>query len=468
MTKPPRVLAIDDDPVWLTQIPLILEDECVVDTFSTIDQGLAALESSFYDVALLDLNFDNDSRTGLDVFRHIHAIDNGTDVIVISAETNTERLIQVLNAGVTQFVPKPAKPDDIRQAVRTTLQQREIRQRVVNMAAASAGGGEESALIGNSPQAKYLRSEVDRVVRSEIKDILVTGESGTGKEVVVKLIARMADPSNRLIPIHCGAISDGLAESELFGHVKGAFTGADQERKSAFETIGGGYIFFDEIGDMPLNQQAKLLRVLQERTVQRVGSLETRKVNFRSISATNVDLKKAITEKRFREDLYYRVAKEVLHIPPLRERKEDVPELIHYFLALTPKRNRKTISNEAMALLQAYHWPGNIRQLRSVIESIQSRSTSPAIRESDVCKALPELADVSSTRTRKILIGTYGANLLEAERKRFERAIIQANGDRTKAAQLLLMSRASFFRRAKELGLVNSRIKHIESPATIP
>ena len=419
MIKLPRVLAIDDDAMWLSQIPLILEDECEVETYSTIDQGLAALEASFFDVVLLDLNFDNDSRTGHDVFLQIHAADRGTDVIVVSAETRTDRLIQIMNAGVTQFVAKPAKPDDIRQAVRLTLEQREVRQRAVNMAAQSENGEGEALFVGSSSQIQHLRAEINRLIRDSAKDILVTGESGTGKEVVVKMLAQLADPSKRLIPIHCGAISDGLAESELFGHVKGAFTGADRDRISAFEAIGGGFIFFDEIGDMPLNQQAKLLRVLQERTVQRVGSLEEKKVSFRSVSATNVDLKQAIADKRFREDLYYRIAKEILRIPPLRERKEDIPELVQYFLAQALPRKQKKITNEAMSLLQAYDWPGNVRQLRSMIESIKSRTTDSVIRDRDVCKALPELADVLTNRVRKVMIGAYGTNLLDAEEEAF-------------------------------------------------
>ncbi len=459
MNKLPRVLALDDDSIWLTQLSLILEDECEFESYPTIDQGLEAIERNFYDIILLDLNFDNDVRSGLDVFRHIYAADRGADVIVISAETKPDRLIQILNAGVTQFVPKPAQPNEVRAAVRVTLQQRELRLRAMNIASQVNSENSVTHFIGSSPKVQYLRSEVERIVRDGTKDVLVIGESGTGKEVLVKMLAEQADPSRRLMPIHCGAISDGIAESELFGHVKGAFTGADRERVSAFEAVGGGFIFFDEIGDMPLNQQAKLLRVLQERTVQRVGSFENKKVNFRSVSATNVDLKKAIVEKRFREDLYYRIAKEVLRIPPLRERPEDIPELIQYFLAQAPVRKRKTITNDAMNLLQTYTWPGNVRELKSVIEGVQSRCVEPVIRDKDVCRALPELAHLASTRLRRVLIASYGSSLVEAEKKRYERAIIESNGDKTRAAKNLNVPRATFFRRAKELGLVNSRPK---------
>lgn len=457
MRKVPRILAVDDDNIWLHQLSLILEDECEFESYPTIDQGLEAIERNFYDIVLLDLNFDNDVRSGLDVFRHIHAADRGADVIVISAETKPERLIQILNAGVTQFVPKPAQPNEVRAAVQVTLQQREMRLRAINFASKASSRDNSIHFIGSSQKLQQLRADVERIVRDGTKDILVIGESGTGKEVLVKMIAEIADPSKRLAPIHCRAISDGLAESELFGHVKGAFTGADRDRMSAFEAVGGGFIFFDEIGDMPMNQQAKLLRVLQERTVQRVGSLENKKVNFRSISATNVDLKKAIAEKRFREDLYYRIAKEVLRIPPLRERPEDIPELVQFFLAQAPASKRKMITNDAMNLLQTYGWPGNVRELKSVVEAMLSRCAENVIRDKDVCRALPELAHLASTRVRKVLIASYGSNLIEAEKKRYERAIIECHGDKTKAAKLLNVPRATFFRRAKELGLVNSR-----------
>ena len=425
--RKPRILAVDDDQQWLDMLPMIFEDECHVDAFTSIDQGISAIESQFYDVVLLDLNFDGDSRTGHDVFRHIYAADHGADVIVISGETRPDKLIQILNAGVTQFLPKPVGPENVRSAVRNTLHQRDIRLRAVNMAAQNS---DEIHLVGHSPEMQKLRENISRIVRDGIKDILILGETGTGKEVVAKMISQMADPSKRLIPIHCGAISDGIAESELFGHVKGAFTGADRDRVSAFEAAGGGFIFFDEIGDMPLVQQSKLLRVLQERKVQRVGSYEQRSVNFRSISATNVQLDKAIATKAFREDLYYRIAKETLKVPALRERIEDIPELIEYFLVKAPKSRRKTITNEGLSLLQAYHWPGNVRQLRTVIESLESRCPDKVIREKDICQVIPELAGVLSSRFKRALIGNYGVSPISRERNRFAKAILQANGDR--------------------------------------
>jgi len=450
----PKILAIDDDASWLEQVPLILEDECQVDCYPTIDQGIQAIAADYYDIVLLDLNFDGDSRTGLDLFNRIQAQDRGIDVIVISAETHTDRLIKIFNAGVSRFISKPATPDAVRSAVRKTLEEREMRARAIHRELAGKDG---PVLLGKSPASQRLREEILRVISSKARDVLLTGETGTGKEVVAQMIAGTADRSRRFVAVHCGAISEGLIESELFGHVRGAFTGAEKDRVGAFETAGGGYVFLDEIGEMPLNQQAKLLRVLQERKVQRVGSHDERPCNFRLIAATHVDLQRAVEEKRFRGDLYFRIARETIHIPPLRERIEDIPELVYATIAKTPEARKKTLTSGAMALLQAYQWPGNIRELISVVERLCSRCKDDVIREGDICNAVPEVAPIFSSRVNQALVGRYGAQLIATERRRFEKAIIEANGNRDRAAELLGISRPTFFRKANELGLVRKR-----------
>ena len=455
MTRLPKILALDDDKSWLSQIPLILEDENIeLHCYSTIDQGLKAMEATYFDLVLLDINFEGDPRSGLDVFRLIQAMDRGADVIVISGETNPGRLIQIMNAGVTRFLTKPTTPDEVCAAVRSVINQREMRLRAHDLLKTTNYG---IPLLGNSPAIVRLRNDISHVVSSEIKDILLVGETGSGKEVVAQTIAFEADPAKRFIPIHCGAISEGLAESELFGHVRGAFTGADRDRAGAFEVSGGGFVFLDEIGDMPLAQQAKLLRVIQERKVQRVGSHDERSVNFRSISATNVDLETAIQQKKFREDLFYRIAKVKIKVPALRERIEDIPQLVHLFIAETAKKNSIMITNDALELLQAYHWPGNVRQLKAVVESMCARAEDKVIREKDICQAIPQAISVFGNRSARVLVGRYGASLISKERDRLERAVIECHGDRDRAAQKLGMSRATFYRRAKELGLVKER-----------
>lgn len=450
--RTPRILALDDDPTWLTQIPIMFEDhDYGIDTYTNIDQGLMAIENTFYDVVLLDMNFDGDNRTGLDIFRRISAKDSEVDVIVISGETNTHKLIEVMNAGITQFIPKPASIDQIRSAVDQAIKKKELRRLSIILNQAKG-----AMIVGSSKSIVELKAEIAKAAQSGVKDILITGESGTGKEVVARAIAELADAAKRFIPIHCAAINDGVAESELFGHVKGAFTSADKDRVGAFEAAQGGFVFLDEIGDMPLNQQAKLLRVLQERKVQRVGTTEEKSVSFKSICATHVNLDQAVRDKRFREDLIYRIAKFKIEIPPLRRRIEDIPELIVHFLA-TKFQNKVTITPQAVGLMQSYYWPGNVRQLEATIETMAYRCENKIIREKDVCKAIPELSNLVTSRQTVSFLGKQGAALVTQERKRFEKAIVDARGDRTKAAEMLKVSRATFFRRAKELGLVTGR-----------
>lgn len=457
--KTPKILALDDDATWLDQIPMMFEDlGFEIHSYANIDQGLIAVENYFYDVVLLDLNFAGDRRTGLDVFRRIVAKDSEVDVIVISGETDPKRLIEIMNSGITHFIPKPASLKEIREAVLSILRKRQLRRDAI-LSTTKKG----TLLVGSSSSAIKLKADIMQAAKMGIKDILIQGETGTGKEVVARSIAELADSATRLFPVHCAAINDGIAESELFGHIKGAFTGADRDRIGAFEAAQGGFVFLDEIGDMPLHQQAKLLRVLQERKVQRVGSTEERQVSFKSISATHVNLENAVMDKKFREDLYYRIAKYSIRIPPLRERLEDIPDLVIYFLSSRFK-NEYTITPQAIDMLFSYHWPGNVRQLESVIEMMVYRCENKVIREKDVCQAIPDLSKLFTPKQALQLLGKFGHSPISQERKRFQKALVDSSGDRTKAAQLLNMSRATFFRRMKELGLVNERRKSTTVP----
>lgn len=446
-----RILVLDDDISFLEQMPDILDGFGEVDCFRTIDQGLAAISSKFYDVAVLDLNFENEKRTGLDVFRRVLALDRGIDVIMITGETDPRRIFEMVNAGIHRFVPKLADVKEIQLQVKTILEERSIRRHMLTHSMIPNGG---SALIGQSPEMLRIREQIAHVIESGVRDILIQGETGTGKEVVARYIAAHADRSGRFLPVNCGGLSENLIQSELFGHVRGAFTGADREKKGIFEAAGGGYVFLDEIGDMPLSQQPKLLRTLQDRKIQRLGEVEERSVSFRTISATHVSLKKAVEEGRFREDLYFRISKEVIVVPPLRERSEDLRALVLHFLAKLSKKC--VVTDEAIILLQCYDWPGNIRQLESVVESMAVRCDG-VIRPAHVLRALPDLASIGTLQIKKAAVGNYGVQLINRERQRFQKAILEANGDRTHAAEILGFSRATFFRKLKELGLVQTR-----------
>jgi DNA-binding NtrC family response regulator len=454
-TRQPKILAIDDDQLWLEQVPLILSGVAAVETCDQIDSAFALLESKSFDVVLLDLNFVDDVRTGMDFFKSLVKMNSGIDVIVISGEANPQRLVDVFNIGITRFIPKPASIESIRSEVGRVLIEREHRSMIFS----SLTGKKQSPLIGTSRAAQHLRNQIEELLRIGFKDLLIEGETGTGKEVLARYLAATVASSGRFLPVHCGAISDGLAESELFGHVKGAFTGADRDRIGVFESAAGGFVFLDEIGEMPLNQQAKLLRVVQERRLQRVGSFEERSVSFKTISATHVNLQRAVSEKRFREDLYFRIAKERIHLPTLRERKEDIPLYLHSFSLRNFRGEPVAFSPGAVELMCEYEWPGNVRQLQAIAEGLAARSDSAVIRERDVYSMLPEM-ETSGTSGLKVspTISSYSGALIAAERRKFEKALVQAKGNRVDAAMNLGLSRATYFRRAKELGLIGMKM----------
>lgn len=449
-----KILVLDDDITFLEQMPDILGGYGRIDCYPTIDQGLASIETTFYDIAVLDLNFESDRRTGLDVFKQIMALDRGIDVIMITGETDPRRIFELVNSGVRRFIPKPADISEIRSTVVGILEEREQRRRQV---AAHSGGVSRSdtSLIGKSQSMQLVREMVSRIVEMGTKDILIQGETGTGKELVAQLIARTASPLKPLLAINCAAVNENLIQSELFGHVRGAFTGADRNKVGLFEAAQGGYVFLDEIGDMPLSQQPKLLRAIQERKISPVGVVEEKAVNFRTISATHKDLRQAVTQDTFREDLYYRISTATIILPPLRERLEDLPELVQHFLIQQSKRC--SITDDAMNLLSSYSWPGNVRQLASAVEAMVMRAENGVIRVAQAIQAVPDLAGMSSTKIKLAVTGTFGMQLIARERARFERAIIEAKGDRTEAAKTLGIPRTTFFRKAKELGLVKSR-----------
>ena len=452
-----KILVLDDDISFLEQIPEILGGYGKVDCYQTIDQGLAAIESTYYDIAILDRNFDNDSRnrTGLDVFKQIVALDRGVDVIMISGESDPRRIFELVNSGIHRFIPKPANVSEIRETVASILEDREERKRRLALSQDMGRGHSTPALIGNSPQMRQTREQIERLVANGAKCILLQGETGTGKGVVAKYIAQLADPLKPLVAVNCGALNDNLIQSALFGHVKGGFTGAERNKMGVFEAAAGGYVFLDEIGDMPLSQQPNLLCTLQEGTITRVGEVKPIPVNFRVISATHKDLKSAVANGLFREDLLYRISKAILTLPPLRERSSDITELVRHFLSIQSKRC--SITDDAMNLLVSFDWPGNVRQLESVVENMVIYCDNGMIRSAQVIHALPELGKLPPSKLKRAMVGTYGMQLIARERHRFERAIIDANGDRTVAAKNLGLPRTTFFRKAKELGLVRSR-----------
>ncbi|MEZ5990180.1 MAG: sigma-54 dependent transcriptional regulator [Planctomycetota bacterium] len=362
-----RILVVEDEPDIREGFVGILESAgFACQGASTLREARAALPGFRPDLVLLDLGLPDGS--GMDLLDGVAADLPGASVVVITAESRVDRAVQAMKKGARDYLEKPIGLDRLLTTVRLTLEERGLRAENRNLRAQALGGAE---ILGRSPAIEALRDEIERLADAELP-ILVTGENGTGKELVARqLHLRSSRYGKPFVAANCAAVPETLIESEFFGHEKGAFTGADRARAGLFLEAGEGTLFLDEIGEMPAPLQARLLRVLQEREVRPVGSSRTEPVRCRFVAATNKDLAAEIAEGRFREDLYYRLAGVELRVPPLRERAEDVPLLAGHFLERAAARGgrRARLAKEAGDWLATLPWPGNVRQLASVIQA---------------------------------------------------------------------------------------------------
>ena len=388
--------------------------------------------------------------TGLDLLRSIRALSQQTEVILITAYGTIEMAVDAMKQGAYDFVVKPFKRHDILRPVRRALERHalvEENRRLRTELEKSLGA---RTIIGQSPIMRDTLELVDQVAPSSAT-VLVTGESGTGKELAARAIhsgSRRA--SKPFVAINCAAIPDSILESELFGYEKGAFTGAVQRREGRFERAHTGTLFLDEIGEMAPHVQVKLLRVLQEGEIERLGGTEPISVDCRIVAATNRDLAAEVREGRFREDLYYRLNVITVELPPLRERPEDVPLLAHHFLGKYAQKNGKEIlgiTAEAMGLLSRYQWQGNVRELENVIERAVVLARGDQITESELPHGVK--SGQSSTRTLSIPLGTP---LEEVERRLITETLRITKGDKRLAAQMLGIATRTIYRKLDSWG----------------
>ena len=415
------------------------------------------------DLILLDNNLPGTS--GMEFLRELAAQEGAPQVIMITAHGTERTAVEAIKAGAYDYLAKPFELDELRLVVKNALEARGLRQenmRLKEELAAIKGTGD---LLGASHTMQKVYDLIARVAATEIT-VLIRGESGTGKELVARAIHDQSASrrNGQFIAMNCAAMPSELIESELFGHERGAFTGAANQRKGKFELAHGGTIFLDEIGDMSLTTQAKLLRVLEERKVERLGSAHSIPIDVRVISATNVELEKAVEAGKFRADLYYRLRVVQINLPPLRERASDVPLLTAHFLKnYAAKYNLKCteISPPALARLTAYAWPGNVRELRNVIERSAVLADGTALQITE----LPE--EISAhTKTPDLLPTSIDGDILSIPylddfreaRKAFERAyiercLIETGGNVTRAAEKVGMHRQSLQQKLKDLGL---------------
>lgn len=395
------ILIIDDEREICESIEMILEyEDYDVDYSTDSDDGLRKLKSNFYDVLILDIQMPG--KTGFDILDIIKSENIDLTVVIISAFSSIENAVTATKKGAYDFIEKPIDRDKLLITVRNASEHRSLRKKNKELKESLEG---DSEILGESEGMLKVKETIKMVAAAEAR-VLITGENGTGKELVAKAIHKMSSRAdNEMIEVNCAAIPGELIESELFGHEKGSFTGAHQKRIGKFEEANGSSLFLDEIGDMSLQAQAKVLKAIEEQKIQRVGSGKSIEVDVRVIAATNKDLAEEIDNGNFREDLYHRLNVIPIHVPPLRERKDDIEILVKKFLEEYAEKNRiqrKSIDDKAVNLLKNYNWPGNVRELKNMIERILILSPGDEIKENNVMMLLPgkkkiegELLDLS-------------------------------------------------------------------------
>jgi two-component system response regulator HydG len=422
-------------------------------------QGLERFREKKPDFVITDLKMSG--LDGLEVLRRCRALDPDVPVLVITAFGTIEVAVEAMKEGAFDFLTKPFSPDVLRLKVERGLEARRARARVERLARENeilrgeveAGLGE---IIGASPAVRKVFEILDKVAPSD-SSVLVTGESGTGKELVARALHRRSRrASGPFVKVNCGALTETLLESELFGHEKGAFTGAIRRKLGRFELADGGTLFLDEVGDVSPGLQTKLLRVLQEREFERVGGEETLRVDVRVIAATNKDLREEVAAGRFRQDLYWRLHVIPIHLPPLRERLEDIPLLAAHFLEKLRPRTRhrvREIEPDAMARLRSYRWPGNIRELENVLEQALVFASGEVLRAED----LPERLGASEPRGQ-IPVPDPSRPLPEIldelERALVLRAYEKAGGVKTETARLLGIKPSALYYKLEKYGIL--------------
>ncbi|MFT3912773.1 MAG: sigma-54 dependent transcriptional regulator [Anaeromyxobacteraceae bacterium] len=445
-----KVLVVDDQKNMRATTAMVLRQ--AGHAVEEAADGAAAqvrLEAETFDVLLTDLRMP--AMDGMALLTSARRIAPETQVIVMTAYGTIESAVEAIRLGAYDFLAKPFKEDELLLRVSKALEKRRLEGEVNLLSGEFRRRYGLDHIVGRSAAMQELLERVERVAATDAT-VLVTGESGTGKELVARAIHVASRRNARpFVPVNCAAITETLLESELFGHARGAFTGATRARRGVFEEADGGTLLIDEIGETSPGFQAKLLRALQEGEIRRVGESTAVKVDVRVIAATNQDLRRAITEKRFREDLYYRLNVVPLRIPPLRERREDVPLLAAHFLAEWGKRTgeRKVLSPEALAALADHDWPGNVRELQNAIEQAAALSAGETLGEADV--RIEGVRVARAPEDGRVL--TLGEAVDEAERRAIEAALLRCEGDLTRVARELAVSSTTLWRKMKRLGI---------------
>jgi two-component system, NtrC family, response regulator AtoC len=452
---PKTILIIDDEKT----IRWSLAEALNASGYETVDAdgaaaGIARFREATPDLVLLDMKLPDGS--GLDVLKSVKSEDPGVPVIMMTAYAEVETAVEAMKSGAYDFIAKPYSLEKLRVAISNALENERLRTEIAYLRSGTTGNAVFKSFIGRSPAMLEIFDKIRKIGQSKANTILITGESGSGKELVARAIHSCShDDARPFMEINCASVPETLLESELFGYEKGAFTDAKTRKKGLAELAEGGTLFLDEIGEMGITLQSRLLRVLENKTFRRVGGVKDLTVNTRIVSATNRDLGQAIKDKVFREDLYYRLKVIPLHIPPLRERREDVPLLVNHFVERFNRELGKQVAPPEPAVMEylvRYDWPGNVREMRNVIERAMLLEAQDELLVSHLPGEIRGHAggDIPTVRSSAVVVDSFfPMTLRDVERVQIERTLEQTHGNKSRAAAILGISRQTLREKLK-------------------
>ena len=439
--NPPKLLIVEDDPAVRTTMVTCLELEGYsVEAVASTREALASLEKQSYPIVISDIYLDE--RTGIDILRSARRKNPGCAVILMTGRGSMETVMAATEGGAFEYL---AKPFEMAQMIETIKRAEKLQSATGEDEAEPIDDLPETEMIGSSKGMVEIYKTISRVAPTEA-NVLIEGETGTGKELIARMIHKNSRRAQQaFVPVDCGSIAPSLLESELFGALKGAYTGADRDRMGVFEAANGGTVFLDEIGDIDLGFQLKLLRFLQEREIRPLGSPRVKKVDVRVIAATNRDVQKMVDDGKFREDLWYRLNVVRLTVPPLCERAADIPLLVQYFLKRYSGRYglHTRLIDSGLKALEEYSWPGNIRQLQHMIERLAILAPDGRIDAQAVRQAIEQMDSRESA----------SETLADTEAEQIRRVLAATNGNKSRAAKILGIERKTLYRKLEKMGL---------------
>jgi DNA-binding NtrC family response regulator len=445
-----NILLIDDEELPRKNISRVLESEDYhVDQVENGNDAIAAISERDFDLVLSDLKIPG--VDGLGVLRHVRSVSPQTMFILMTGYASVDSAIEAFRGGAHDYILKPVVLEDVLQKVKRLLESKSLAWEVELLRRQVNYNSELTGLIGESRAIKDILAMIAKVAPTS-SNVLITGESGVGKEVVARTIHLQSPRKDRVfLPVNCSAIPETLLESQLFGYVKGAFTGAASSQEGLFQRAQGGTIFLDEIGEMPLSLQPKILRVIEDKEILPIGSTHPSRPNVRIIAATNRELQLEVAEGRFREDLFYRFNVINIRVPPLRERREDIPPLVDHLIGrhnAEMKKSYKGVANAALKLLMSLPWKGNVRELDNVLELAMILGNGEWITPAELpqCTMPPEENGFEPLNNLRNAVQSY-------EKSHIENVLKETAGDKTRAAELLGVSRSSLYRKMESLGI---------------